>query len=61
MAMVSEAQLALVTGRLSNDTFYHFLSSLLPQAPLLTSSLLPASLHLCLQLPVLVMPFPSLL
>ena len=59
MAMVSEAQLALVTGRLSNDTFYHFLSSLLPQAPLLTSSLLPASLHLCLQLPVLVMPFPS--
>lgn len=50
--MVSETQLALVIGRLSNDISYHFHSSLLTQAPLLTSlSCLPAF--------VLTVPCPS--
>lgn len=51
--MVSETQLALVIGRLSNDISYHFHSSLLTQAPLLTLS--PS----CLPAFVLTVPCPS--
>ena len=51
--MVSETQLALVIGRLSNDISYHFLTSLLTQAPLLTLS--PS----CLPAFVLTVPCPS--
>lgn len=59
MIVSSEAKLALVISHLSNGIFYHFLSSLLTPAPLLTFSLVPASTHLNVQFSVLAIPLPS--